>query len=305
MMQRTKRTIAAAALAAATAVGLSACMPPGYYGATGNVANGDQKSMSIVVFNGWDEDTAASQLWKYVLEEKGYDVQLTNADVAPAYQGLSSGDYDVVLDTWLPNTHKQYMEQYGDQLTDLGAWNEQASLELAVPEYSKIDSIEDLKANASDFGNKIIGIEPAAGETAVVQDEVIPQYGLGSMDFITSSTPAMLADLKASIAKKQDVVVTLWRPHWAYDAFPIKDLKDPKGALGKNEEIHTIAKKDFASDFPQAAKWMQDFTMDSDTLYSLENALVNSGAKASEYPAITEKWASEHQDYVDSLTSSK
>jgi glycine betaine/proline transport system substrate-binding protein len=43
--------------------------------------------------------------------------------------------------------------------------------------------------------------------------------------------------------------------------------------------------------------------MDSDTLYSLENALVNSGAKASEYPAITEKWASEHQDFVDSLTS--
>jgi glycine betaine/proline transport system substrate-binding protein len=302
-MKRTKRIVATLSLAAATAVGLTACMPPGYYGASGTVGNGDQKSMSIVVFNGWDEDTAASQLWKYVLEEQGYDVQLTNADVAPAYQGLSSGDYDVVLDTWLPNTHKQYMDKYGSQLTDLGAWNEQASLELAVPEYSEIDSIAELRAHASDFGNKIVGIEPAAGETAVVQDQVIPQYGLDGMDFITSSTPAMLADLKAAIAKKQDVVVTLWRPHWAYDAFPIKDLEDPEGALGENEEIHTIAKKSFADDFPQAAKWMKDFSMDSDTLYSLENALVNSGATASQYPAITEKWASEHQDYVDSLTA--
>ncbi len=280
-------------------------MPPGYYGASGTVDNGDQKSMHVVVFNGWDEDTAASYLWKHVLEQQGYDVQLTNSDVAPAYTGLASGDYDVVFDTWLPNTHKEYMDTYGKDLTDLGAWNEQASLELAVPEYSDIDSIDELKAKASDFGNRIVGIEPAAGETKVVQDQVIPQYGLDGMDFVTSSTPAMLADLKAAIAKQQDVVVTLWRPHWAYDAFPIKDLEDPKGALGENEEIHTIAKKDFGDDFPQASKWMEDFEMDSDTLYSLENALVNSGAKTSEYPAITAKWASEHQDYVDSLTSTK
>ncbi|MFJ7289449.1 glycine betaine ABC transporter substrate-binding protein [Curtobacterium sp. NPDC098951] len=302
---RTRRVLAAAALAATTALGLSACMPPGYYGASGTVDNGDQKSMHVVVFNGWDEDTAASYLWKHVLEQQGYDVQLTNSDVAPAYTGLASGDYDVVFDTWLPNTHKEYMDTYGKDLTDLGAWNEQASLELAVPEYSDIDSIDELKAKASDFGNRIVGIEPAAGETKVVQDQVIPQYGLDGMDFVTSSTPAMLADLKAAIAKHQDVVVTLWRPHWAYDAFPIKDLEDPKGALGKNEEIHTIAKKDFGDDFPQASKWMEDFEMDSDTLYSLENALVNSGAKTSEYPAITAKWASEHQDYVDSLTSTK
>jgi glycine betaine/proline transport system substrate-binding protein len=302
MRKTLKRTIAAAALAAATAVGLSACMPPGYYGATGTLDNGDQKNMKVVVFNGWDEDTAASQLWKYVLEKKGYDVQLTNADAAPAYSGLSTGDYDVVFDTWLPNTHKQYMDRYGSKLTDLGSWNDQASLELAVPKYSKIDSIDELAANASDFGNKIIGIEPAAGETAVVQDEVIPKYGLGSMDFVTSSTPAMLADLKASIKKKEDVVVTLWRPHWAYSAFDIKDLKDPKGALGKSEEIHTVTNKDFGDEFPTATKWFKKFRMDSDTLYSLEDVIINSGVKTSQYPAITAKWAAQHKDYVDSLT---
>ena len=30
----------------------------------------------------------------------------------------------------------------------------------------------------------------------------------------------------------EDIVVTLWRPHWAYTAFPIKDLEDPQGKLG-------------------------------------------------------------------------
>ena len=82
-----------------------------------------------------------------------------------------------------------------------------------------------------------------------------------------------------------------------------KQIDEVKKELGKVKAM--IAKKDFEQDFPQASKWMEDFSMDSDTLYSLENALVNSGAKASEYPAITEQWASEHQDFVDSLTSGK
>ena len=82
----------------------------------------------------------------------------------------------------------------------------------------------------------------------------------------------------------------------------VKDLKDPKGALGDTESIHTIVNEDFGDDFPQAQKWLQAFKMDSDTLYSLEDALVNSGADQSEYQGIVKKWASENEDYVETLT---
>ncbi|WP_330359061.1 glycine betaine ABC transporter substrate-binding protein, partial [Mycobacteroides abscessus] len=96
MKNRTK-TLSALGLGAVAALALSACSPPGTSSASGTVENGDQKSMKMVVFNGWDEDTAASELWKYVLEQKGYDVELDYADPAPAYQGLAQGDYDAVL----------------------------------------------------------------------------------------------------------------------------------------------------------------------------------------------------------------
>ena len=72
------------------------------------------------MFNGWDEGVAASELWKAMLTEQGYDVTLEYADPAPVYCGLASDDYDVTLDTWLPITHADYVEEYGDDIVDLG-----------------------------------------------------------------------------------------------------------------------------------------------------------------------------------------
>jgi glycine betaine/proline transport system substrate-binding protein len=256
------------------------------------------------VFNGWDEGIAASWLWKTVLEEKGYTVNLKPADVAPVYSGLTTDDYDVVLDTWLPTTHASYIEQYGDDLTDLGAWNDGAKLAVAVNEDAPIDSLAELAANADLFGGTIVGIEPGAGLTAAVQDETIPTYGLDDLQLQTSSTAAMLTELKSATDAGENIAVTLWSPHWAYDAFPIKDLADPEGTLGDAEGIHSFGGKSFTANFPQLTEWLQGFDMDTETLSSLENAMFNGDeVDGDDYAPVVEKWISENQDYVDGLTS--
>lgn len=294
-----KKFLSVAAIAATLALGLSAC-GSGSGGAA--LENGDKKDLTVAVFNGWDEGIAASELWKVILDEKGYDVKLQNADVAPAYNGLSTGDYDLALDTWLPITHKSYIEEYGDKITDLGAWNDEAKLTIAVNADAPIDSIDELAANADLFGNRIVGIEPGAGLTKVTSEEVIPGYGLDKMEYLTSSTPAMLSELKTATTKGENIVVTLWQPHWAYDAFPLKDLKDPKGLLGAAEGVHSFSRLDFDKDYPTLNKWLKDFKMDSKTLASLENAMFG-GEKTTDYTAIIEKWIGENQEYVDSLTA--
>jgi glycine betaine/proline transport system substrate-binding protein len=218
------------------------------------------------------------------------------------FAGLSTGDYDVALDGWLPLTHADYVKEYGD-VVDLGAWNEDAVLTLAVNEDAPITSIDELAANADAFGNKIIGIEPGAGLTQATQEQVIPTYGLDDMEFITSSTPAMLAELSAAIDADENVVVTLWRPHWAYDEFPIRDLEDPEGTLGDEESIHTMARPGFEDDYPQLTEWLKAFTLDSELLYSLENAMYNVDDVPRDFTDVVTQWMSENQDYVDSLTS--
>ena len=264
--------------------------------------NGDEKDVTVAVFNGWPEGEAVSYLWASILEDKGYNVELEYADVAAGFSGLSTGDYDVNMDVWLPVTHESYLESFGDDIVDIGTWNNEATNNIAVNADAPVDSLDELADNADLFNSTIIGIEPGAGLTGLTEDAVIPDYGLEDWDFKTSSTATMLTELKAATDAGENVAVTLWHPHWAYDAFDIKDLEDPQGALGDPEGIHSYGSADFEEKFPQFAEWLAAFEMDTETLGTLQNAMFNSDAESSEYQEIVNTWITENQDWVDTLT---
>lgn len=290
-------------MAAVAALALTACGGGGGSdaGASSSSGNGDKKELKIGVMAGWDEGVAVSNLWKQILDNKGYNVELTGADVAPIFSGVSTGDLDLTMDVWLPQTHKDYMEKYGDKMTELGTWYDNAKLTIAVNKDAPIDSLEDLAKNADKFNNTIYGIDPGAGLTKATQSKVIPEYGLEKMKFLTSSTPAMLTQLKKATDAGENIVVTLWRPHWAYDEFPIKDLKDPKNTLGTAEHITAYGDAEFEKDYPTLTTWLKDFKMDDEHLFSLENAMFN-GTDTDNYAPIVDKWITENQEYVDGLT---
>nr|WP_244304829.1 glycine betaine ABC transporter substrate-binding protein [Leucobacter viscericola] len=273
---------------------------------SGFAANNSQAeskgTIKIGLFN-WDEAIAVSHLWKHVLEEEGYNVELTEADPGAVFLGLADGDFDLVLDVWQPNTHAEYLKKYGDDIVKLGEWNDEAKLTIAVNENAPIDSLDELAKNADKFNNQIIGIEPGAGLTKVTTEKVIPSYGLEKMDYTTSSTPAMLSELKAATKADENIVVTLWQPHWAYDAFPLKDLKDPKNTLGKAETLNAYGSSTFEKDFPEVAGWMKNFKMDSEKLNSLENVLLNENDDPAKYDEIITTWLADNKEYADSLTS--
>ena len=225
------RSLGVIALGAAGLLAFSGCAAA--EAETVGDGNSDNKDLTIAVFNGWDEGIAASELWKAILDEKGYNVELEYADVAPVYAGLSTGDYDLNLDVWLPNTHASYLKEYGDDISEIGAWNDEAANTIAVNADAPIDSIAELAENADLFGNRIVGIEAGAGLTEIVGDDVIPAYGLDDMDFVTSSMTAMLSELKSATDAGENIVVTLAEPHWAYREFPLKNLDDPEGEIGR------------------------------------------------------------------------
>ncbi|MGH3489507.1 MAG: glycine betaine ABC transporter substrate-binding protein [Actinopolymorphaceae bacterium] len=262
---------------------------------------GDEKTITIGWIP-WDEDVVVTHLWKQVLEEKGYTVELKQLDVGPLFAGVSNGDIDLFLDGWLPITHQTYWEKYQGDLEDLGIWYDNAKLALTVPDYVKdVKSIEDLEGKADMFEGKIIGIEAGAGLTRVTEQDAMPSYGLdGDYELVKSSTPAMLTELDKAIKAEEPVVVTLWRPHWAYSKLPIRDLEDPQGKMGKAEEIHAIGRKGFEKDYPELAGWLSNFTMDDQTLGTLEDVALNE-YKGKEAEGVT-AWMEENQDFVTGLT---
>nr|WP_203645854.1 ABC transporter permease/substrate binding protein [Streptomyces sp. SID14478] len=263
-----------------------------------NVGKGKKVTIGYIP---WDEGVASTFLWKEILEQRGFQVETKQFDAGPLYTSLAQGSVDFETDSWLPTTHAQYWKKYGKDLDDLGAWYGETSLELTVPAYMKgIDSLADLKGKGKQFDGKITGIESSAGETSLLKSKVLKAYGLDKeYKVVDSSTPAMLAELKRAYAKKQPIVVPLWSPHWAYNDYKLKKLKDPKGVWGKGDGVHTLSRKGFGNDNPEVAKWLKDFKMSETQLTSLE-AEINKAAKGKQQDAV-KNWLKQNPGVVDKL----
>ncbi len=262
------------------------------------IGKGKKISMGYIP---WDEGIASTFLWKEILERRGFTVDAKQYEAGALYTGQSTGQIDLNTDAWLPTTHAQYWDKYQDELEDMGAWYSPTSLELTVPAYLEdVNTLEDLKGRADRFGGKIVGIEPSAGEMGLLKDKVLPAYGLDKeYKLIEGSTPGMLAELKRAYAKKEPIVVPLWSPHWAYNDFELKKLKDTKGAWGKGDGVHTLAAKDFSKKNPEVAEWIKDFKLDEKQLTSLEAQIQKSG-KGKEQDAVR-TWLKDNPGMVDKL----
>lgn len=259
-------------------------------------------TITLGIIPSWTDGLSTAYLWQNVLEGEGYEVEIQElSEAAPLYTGLANGDIDVYPSAWPEVTHASYMEEYGDDVEDLGAYYDNAKLTFAVPEYTEIDSIEELQGNADMFGGRIVGIEPGAGLTQVTKESVIPEYELGDdYELVESSTTAMLAELKKATDNQEDIVVTLWRPFWANSEFPVKDLEDPRGALGESEGLHSLARTGFSDDFADVAEMMGNFKLDDEAYGSLEDMVVNEYGEGQEAEAV-EAWLEENPDFVESL----
>lgn len=279
---RNRRLISIAAIGAAGALALSGCASDGAggtielgggSGSTGG-GGGDKGTITLGFLPSWTDGLSTAYLLEDQLEKIGYTVEMkTLTEAGPLYTGLAQGDVDLFPSAWPEVTHAEYMNTYGESIEDLGTYYDNARLTIAVPEYSELTTIDDLAG--ADLGGKIYGIEPGAGLTAQTQ-KMLPEYGLDSeYELVTSSTAAMLTELKSATEKKEDIAVTLWRPFWANDAFPVKDLEDPKGAMGKAEGLHFLGTKGFAEEYPEAAELIEQIKLDDEQYGALEDLVVN------------------------------
>ena len=107
--------------------------------------DGSGKDTLSVPYVNWAEGVAMTHLVQALLiDEAGYDVEITQAEPGPIFSGVAQGSEDFFLDAWLPVTHASYEEEYGDDYEDLGVNYEGARIGLVVPTYVDIDSIEEI-----------------------------------------------------------------------------------------------------------------------------------------------------------------
>lgn len=218
-------------------------------------AKNEEKNISLSYVE-WDTEVASTHVVGEVLKDIGYNVSLTPLDNAIMWESISKGETDAMVAAWLPGTHGEQYKQYKDKVDDLGENLKGAKLGIVVPQYMDVHSIEDLKDQA---GKKITGIEPGAGVVAAAEKTQKAYSNLSDWSVETSSSGAMTVALGQAIKNKEEIVITGWSPHWMFAKYDLKYLEDPKGTMGKEEAIHTMARKGLEKENPEAYNVLKNF----------------------------------------------
>ncbi|MFD1030200.1 glycine betaine ABC transporter substrate-binding protein [Metaplanococcus flavidus] len=254
----------------------------------------EEKGSISIGMNNWAENVAVSNMWKIVLEEKGYDVSLEPVEKAILYEGLSSGDLDIGMEIWLPNTDKSFFDKYEEEIEWRETWYEGTDLALVVPSYMEdINSIEDLKVNQELFDSEIIGIDPGSSLMGLTE-EVVSEYNL-DYDLTPSSEPSMIAELKNRLENEEPIVVTLWKPHWVFAEMDLKILEEPKNIYGDSENILYATRQGLEEDHPEVVEWFDNFMLNDAQLGSLMAEL----NEAESEQAGAQAWIDENQDLIN------
>lgn len=231
-----------------------------------------QEDLSIP-YVAWARETISTHMLAAILEDVGYNVEVKQVEAGPMFTGVAEGTEDFHTSAWLPATHAEYWESYGDDLVQVTEVLDKAPLALTVPSYVEdINTIEDLKDN-EEFGDsvdwQIIGIDPGAG---IMQntETAIEEYGLDNWSVVESSEAAMLTTLREAIENEEPIVVPLWKPHWIFGVEDLKMLEDPKEIYGgEGDQIYTVAREGLEEDAPAAYKVLENYVEDYDLVEGL------------------------------------
>jgi glycine betaine/proline transport system substrate-binding protein len=260
---------------------------------------GSNKKKIVLTYVAWDSEIASTHVMKKVLEKAGYDVETKETEAAPMWEGVVSGAADAHLCAWLPVDSKVYVDQFKGRFEDLGPNLTKAKTGLVVPDYVTANSIEDLDKYRDQFGGKIVGIDPGAGEMQITE-KVLKSYHL-NYQLLSGSDASMMAALDKAYKKKEWIVITGWEPHWMFLIYHLKFLKDPQNLYGGEESIHTIVRKGLKKEMPQAYAILGRFHW---TKEDMEEVMLKVHNGESPDQAAAE-WVKEHPQKVNEWINGK
>lgn len=248
----------------------------------------------------WAGCIASTHVVKAVLEDVGYEVSAKQVGKGPMYSSVADGSADAHTCTWLPNNGLNLWDKYHDSLEKVNKTINVAPMGLTVPAYMDIKSIKDLKNNtklgeATDW--TITGIEPGNGEM-ILTKKLMKEYGLDKWTLQSSSGPVMSAALGKAIEDKEPIIVTLWKPHWAFGEWDLRILKNPKNIYGDPDSIYTVVRKGLKEDSPAAYKILSQFDWTDEQM----GEVMVSISKDTEPSKAGKQFVKNHQDLVKKWT---
>ena len=260
--------------------------------------SGDEKPSLTLSHNSWDDGIATTAVIAAVLRDEGFQVTPVQLDPAILFNSLATGTSDFSVSPW-GLTHRNYIEEYEEQIDVVRAHAVGAENGLTVPTYMEdINSIKDLTNEAN---QTITSIEPGASIIDQSNDMLESYSNLSNWDLQVSSTGAMLTALRQAYANEEEIVITAWRPHWMFFEFDLKMLEDPEGAYGTGESLLTIARQGLQEENPRAYEILEKFSW---TIEDMQQVMLYLQDDLSP-EAAARKWMDENPDKVSEWISTE
>jgi len=218
----------------------------------------------------WPEAVMKTQVVSDVLEAMGFETTMQSLSVPLVLKGVSTGDLDVFLETWMPSMESMVTPYLEDGSITMSAHNLDGTLyRAAVPTYvyeAGVTSLADLDAHAERFGSEYYGIEPGNDGNEIMRRAIeADTYGLADWTLVESSEQGMLQMVERATEGGDWIVFSGWQPHWMNNAFDISYLDDPENIWGGEGYVATVANTQFLEENPNLARFFEQFSVSLET----------------------------------------
>jgi glycine betaine/proline transport system substrate-binding protein len=160
------------------------------------------------------------------------EFEVIEAGPATAWAGAQRGDVDLLSEVAMPN--QEELAAQADQRIDLVAETYGGAEQgWFVPSYALepgqplagLTSVTQLNDYAAALGNRLVDSDPSF-ITTEQNAKRLQGYGI-TLEQVTSSEAAQLAELRRAYERREPILVYLYHPHWVFEEFEMTQLEEP------------------------------------------------------------------------------
>ncbi|MXN65857.1 choline ABC transporter substrate-binding protein [Stappia sp. GBMRC 2046] len=261
---------------------------------------------------GWTDINSTNAVASVLLDGLGYEADIKTLSVPIGYQSIKNGDIDVFLGNWMP-AQKNYIDDLNeaDAAEVLTRNLTGAKFTLAVPTYVSeqgVTDFADLSKHPEEFNKEIYGIEPGAPANANILKMIESgDFGLDGWEVVESGEQAMLSQVTRAARSKDWIVFLAWAPHPMNADHDLTYLSGGDDYFGPNfggAEVFTLARKGWAGECPNAAKFFKNLQFTVEMENEIMGMILQDGMEPKD---AAESWIKGNPDtlapWVDGVTT--
>ncbi|NIK11374.1 glycine betaine ABC transporter substrate-binding protein [Alkalibacillus almallahensis] len=257
-----------------------------------------EKGEIVIGQTSWSSTAPPTQIAKSILEEVGYEVEVTLLDQPVIWESMANEEIHFFMDAWLPYTEEALWSDYKDELQKVSTSYEEVPLGWVVPEYVDAETIGDLEGRGEEFDGEILTIGEGAGivelSKEVMNDE---NYNLDGFELKPSSEAAMLGVVDQKMKDEEPFVFTGWRPHSVFAKHDLKFLEDTEGHF-QYDNVYVLSYQGIQDQpqYSEAYDILSNWEISVDELESMIQKAENEDAS---YEDLAQQWIEDNRDTVD------